>query len=575
MIEPRYQTLQALFAERVFRIPPYQRFYSWQTKQRRDFFGDLNKLAGAKEDQHHFMATVVCHKTSEIMPIGTAQYRLYDVVDGQQRLTTIIILLKCIEMSLPEGSDDRVDLGRILVKRDGHLILLQTNNANAHIFNRFLREGTLPKPEEIRTHSDKTLQDALSECQQFLNTWTVNRKALDLMRLILHRLGFVVYDTEDGRVVYTLFEVLNSRGLVVDWLDKAKSVLMGRASELAASALSAQAAIENLQSIWTNIYLELAKEDVSGDEVLRVTSTLYYGPGQGKPQSAEDSLRLIREKCTSASSPSQISERLLSVARKLSNLNARTQLDAVTEILQARLLAVALLIAEGVDEQERRGLLDQWERITFRIFVLFGRDSRTKVGDFVRLGFEIVTSDIKSRTYNQIMGKLKKLGSEFPIDDAVKAGLIGKDIYDESPEACRYLLWNYEEHLAKSAGTNATIDEHDRAAIWKLRAVDSLEHIHPQNPGSADGWSGKLVDSDGLVHPINEEVGRIGNLLLMPSPLNSTAKTHSFADKKRIYAQHNLRSVREVCAREDWNLAEITTRETAIVEWARTRWADI
>src|ERR1017187_3118593 len=164
MIDPRYDTLQVLFADRVFRIPPYQRFYSWQSKQREDLFTDLIKLANRPEDQHHFMATIVCHKTSEIMPIGTAQYRLYDVVDGQQRLTTLILLLKCIELALPEGSDDRQDLAKTLEKRDGHLILLQTNNANEFNFNRFIREGVAPSKTELETHSDRNLASALREC---------------------------------------------------------------------------------------------------------------------------------------------------------------------------------------------------------------------------------------------------------------------------------------------------------------------------------------------------------------------------------------------------------------------------
>ena|ERR1017187_382403 len=178
MIDPRYDTLQVLFADRVFRIPPYQRFYSWQSKQREDLFTDLIKLANRPEDQHHFMATIVCHKTSEIMPIGTAQYRLYDVVDGQQRLTTLILLLKCIELALPEGSDDRQDLGRILVKRDGHLILLQTNNANAYIFNRFLREGIKPAASEIQIYSDRNLASAIQGCIKFLQKWNGTRDTL-------------------------------------------------------------------------------------------------------------------------------------------------------------------------------------------------------------------------------------------------------------------------------------------------------------------------------------------------------------------------------------------------------------
>ena len=59
MIQPTYGVLQNLFADRVFRIPHYQRFYSWQSRQRQDLFSDLRKLASQGEDQHHFMATVV------------------------------------------------------------------------------------------------------------------------------------------------------------------------------------------------------------------------------------------------------------------------------------------------------------------------------------------------------------------------------------------------------------------------------------------------------------------------------------------------------------------------------------
>src|SRR5438874_1461324 len=125
MIEPRYGLLQSLFADRVFRIPHYQRFYSWGNRQREDLFSDIRKLATQEGDQHHFMATLVCYKTPETKSVGASQYRIYDIVDGQQRMTTLIILLKCIELAMPKSSDDRNDLAKILVKRDGHLIFLQ------------------------------------------------------------------------------------------------------------------------------------------------------------------------------------------------------------------------------------------------------------------------------------------------------------------------------------------------------------------------------------------------------------------------------------------------------------------
>ncbi len=532
MIEPRYGVLQSLFAERVFRIPHYQRFYSWHSRQREDLFSDLNKLATRSQEQHHFMATIVCHRTAETKSFGASQYRIYDIVDGQQRMTTLIILLKCIELAMPIDSEDREDLAKILVKRDGHLILLQTNNSNEYIFNRFIRDGMDPEDAAVQTHSDANLAHAIKDCQTFVQEWQKKSSINALMSLLLHRLGFVVYDTEDSRVVYTVFEVLNSRGLAVDWLDKTKSVLMGRAYELSTSTAAAEAEIQGLQGIWSQIYREIAKESVPGEEILRVTATLYYGPGAGKPRSSDDSLERIREECDDFQKPRYISERLLGVARKLVSLQGNVYLGPVTEILHARLLAVAIMSAVALDEGERGKLLEQWEKVTFRIFGLYSKDSRTKVGDYVRMAAKIAAGDIEMQTYNQIMRGLRSLGADHPIDGAVAEGLVGKNCYDRSPEMCRYILWLYEEYLAQRLGAGATVDEHDRNEIWKRRASDSVEHIFPQNPWPEAAWIGKMRRPGGLEEPIENHVGRMGNLLLLPIVLNQQAKARSFDEKK-------------------------------------------
>ncbi len=558
MIQPIYATLKTIFADRVFRVPAYQRFYSWRTRQREDLFSDLEKLVQEPEDQH-FMGTLVCYRTKETQTVGTAEFRVYDVVDGQQRLTTLILMLKCIQRVLT-NEDYRKDLDRLLVKKDGHLILLQTNNANSHIFNSFIQTGQPPSEDDLTTASDRNFRDAIRACQQFVEDWAAKEKTEVLTRLILHRLGFVLYDVEDPRVVYTLFEVLNSRGLVVDWLDKTKSVLMGKTYQLSGSQLAADAAIANLQSVWTQVYQELAKKDVSGDEVLRVTATLYYGAGAGKPRAAEDSLDLLRKKCTAATSAAEIAERLLKATQKVIRLLEMPRLDPVTEILQARVLGAAVLLAQGLNEDERRKLLNQWERVTFRIFGLHGKDARTMVGPYVTLAHKIVVGDLETQTYNQIMQALRELGQKYAIDTAVNEGLVRQDCYGRSPGFCRYVLWNYEEHLARQAGKNATVNAPERDLIWQADASDSVEHIFPRrNAGKT--WQG--------------HVGRIGNLVLLPPKVNAACGAKPFAKKKKIYRQCMLWMLKPIVDKQHWALKDVEEREDQIVGWAKTRWCDV
>ncbi|HWI65422.1 MAG TPA: HNH endonuclease family protein, partial [Symbiobacteriaceae bacterium] len=188
---------------------------------------------------------------------------------------------------------------------------------------------------------------------------------------------------------------------------------------------------------------------------------------------------------------------------------------------------------------------------------------------------KIVAEDIEVRTYNQIMAGLRALGSDYPVDKAVTEGLIRQDCYDRSPEMCRYILWLYEEDLARTLGAGATVDEHDRKAIWRQRASDSIEHIFPQTPGTVAGWLGKMRRGKGRQEPVEDHVGRIGNLLLLPQALNEQAQNHPFEKKKQLYAKHNLRMIKEVSSQAEWTLTEIEAREARIADWARSRWADL
>lgn len=96
--QPKLLKFADLLEKRLFDIPRYQRSYSWRRTEREDMFKDIRKLK-EKPGTSHFMATVVgLHH--EKVKIGTDEYDVIDIVDGQQRLTTLVILLKVIAEKL-------------------------------------------------------------------------------------------------------------------------------------------------------------------------------------------------------------------------------------------------------------------------------------------------------------------------------------------------------------------------------------------------------------------------------------------------------------------------------------------
>lgn len=222
MIQPEFKPLIVILSDKLFRIPKYQRHYSWQSRQRHELFEDIKKLELAREkydERTHFMATIVCLKTQDKEQVGSNTFYIYDVVDGQQRLTTLVILLKAISLKLESDQqlDEAKELNKLLVKDDGRLIILQNNHENRLILRNYLKDGQKPEVSSLKTIADKNISQAIKDCEKFVNA---HPNAVKLLALVKNYLYFIFQSLEDKGAVYTIFEVLNSRGLDVDWLDK-------------------------------------------------------------------------------------------------------------------------------------------------------------------------------------------------------------------------------------------------------------------------------------------------------------------------------------------------------------------
>lgn len=555
-IQPQYLTLTRLLTARLFRIPRYQRAYSWQKKQRDDMFADIDALRN-KPDAFHFMATVVGMRREQ-KTIVTDQYRVVEIVDGQQRITTLVILLRALQKafncSIPAENKLADELKELLVKQDDvSLILLQTNHDRSHYFADYISTGNVSHVDEAQTLADRELLRAIHECEEFIRNWD-NR--VELLRILKNQLTFIFHELDDEGAVYTVFEVLNNRGLHVSWLDRLKSKLMALAFERGQGNQDEQ--INELHNVWGSIYEAIGLRQGMNTEALRFAATLKSKSRPSETFSEETAVDKLIEMCgDDAARTTDISRWMLQVTKSFDEFLQSTQHSraAVVDVAQARLLALAIIL-KGFSDDQKKELLDLWERTSFRIFGLCRKDKRTARGDYVRLAWDTLNKE--GDGYEHALQGLKSISEgkekEHSIEWAV-AHLTNSNCYEGWEPELRYLLYRYEEHLATLKGQNFSNEQWN--LIWEVSETDSIEHISPQSKK-------------------RQYVHRLGNLLLLPPKLNSTLKDKSPADKADEYIETGLLCAVEVAKtikREGWGKEQVEQREKQILEWVESTWA--
>jgi uncharacterized protein with ParB-like and HNH nuclease domain len=226
------QAISKIFSDDyVFRIPGYQRPYAWTTEQAQELLDDLltfMQAAGGpvEEMPPYFLGSIVLIK-AETAPEA-------DVVDGQQRLTTLTILLAAIRACVSEPSAS--DVTRLIYEK-GSTILGAKDR-----FRLTLRERDC---DFFQTYIQKedgiskllNLADELTDSQKNIRTnallYTTSlskipeAEQLRLAQFAVTRCYLVVVSTPDLDSAYRIFSVLNSRGLDLSPTDILKSEVIG------------------------------------------------------------------------------------------------------------------------------------------------------------------------------------------------------------------------------------------------------------------------------------------------------------------------------------------------------------
>ncbi len=297
-------SLQKLFNETLFRIPDYQRGYSWSNQQLEEFWSDLTSLLPFQE---HYTGMISLKKLESTSIINSTDkwneekwlvgsgYTVYEIVDGQQRLTTLIILINEIVSYCKENNVE--ELNNTLLSEIVEKYLYKSKSNNIIRTYKFGYEEDNPSYQYFRhvilgEPNNGTIEETFytlnlynaknffkNKIEKYVSQFGI-QKLEEIYRKITLQLQFNLYDIKDDFNVYVAFETMNNRGKRLSYLELLKNRLIYLSTLFDNSEDEKNKVRIDINDTWREIYGYLGKNKnfpLSDDEFLQNHWMIYFG----------------------------------------------------------------------------------------------------------------------------------------------------------------------------------------------------------------------------------------------------------------------------------------------------------
>lgn len=278
-------TLPGLFANKCFRIPNYQRGYAWRESQLNDLWDDIMDIQkNGATYRPHYTGAITLQQIDQIdltpaeKKLSTSGMEYYNVVDGQQRLTTLVILLNTLAKVIKKGKKQLIE-NYIKTKQNVCRFAYGDTNGNSYRFfmkNIIGEANTLPCSSTIYTAN-------LEFASSFFENKFSSLKPKEFNEFQEKLLTSLVFDTkyiQNNLDVQAVFETMNNRGKPLTTLEKLKNRLLYMISKFDAT-VNIKGLSDEINNGWGLIYEILGKNNdnlLSEDEFLSAYLTLLREP---------------------------------------------------------------------------------------------------------------------------------------------------------------------------------------------------------------------------------------------------------------------------------------------------------
>ena len=609
------QKLSKIFSDTYFRIPDYQRGYAWRDdKQMPEMWDDLLDIMPDEDGGYrpHFTGTLslrrvpfaelTCEAEKEAKQMGAD---FYDVVDGQQRLTTLVILLFVLSKYLKRSEQKEIQEKYIKTsKKNGRQVIYRfaygKSSSNNDLFLRkeiFEDKDNLPSKDNVYTHNLKRAKDFFTTKIEELRP----KQREEIYKKVVTALVFDIKFIDDSLDVQAVFETMNNRGKPLTTLEKLKNRLLYLTDKLNDKGKDELAEIVN--NGWGTIYEQLGRNAevlLDEDDFLSAHLTLLRVPRDYAFSEQLAEKKVFEMFCARANSFPLSYSRSATDEReeKVTYEKIRDYVIDISNFVRYWYEVNLPDFNTALGKQIARILyLDRSKEVrTFLAELLSKRKGNIAVVDEIYKAVEMIlfrntlpcpnlmdirTLATRARELHNGTLELEDLKNvlQETLSYKVSADLLSKgfrSLFEYTRggigfhrwTGLRFFLFKYEEHV------HMTTNKTDFAKLtWYMFEDTSVEHVMPRH--WQDYWGETMEAYINAVKPTEETalalahkvlVNTLGNLTVLKDSKNSSLGNNPWEKKRPAYAL-GCYSEMEISKNDVWNYDTIMSRGKGMLDF--------
>lgn len=548
---------------KIYDIPRYQREYTWNQRDWANLYDDITQ-----NDAGYFLGSFIVVNGTVNSKMDTIHY---EVIDGQQRLTTLSLLLAALYTRIMEHKDSIDDdmmlddirplRNRLILKSDKSMtrVIPQVQNHNLEDYRWILKEhigldAVMQKPKFLglrkMSKAFNYFYDRLGEDVGGRDGIECVRCLLDICRLVCS--AVVVQITVDSHAdAYTLFASLNNRGVPLSAVDLIKNMLLGKVAGVDDGQLNYY--FERWQEVLHNLGDDYKTQErffrQNYDAFRREVNKPFIGESGsqlplGSVATRSNLLKIYEKRMESDDGALKVLDELTENSALYSRIIGLDQESPdselshqLLELSRAQGVASYLMLLFLFKKQNQLELKDETLALLVKLLVcFFVRRNLTDMPptrDLERLFISICES-LESEGLKGIAAAeyIKKRLVDVSASDASFKERLEGPIYDVNPDMTRYIL----TVIASPSVTK------EMKPLWERYAsgnyVWTIEHIFPQGKNIPEEWVKMVADGDmpKAVEVQEKQVHTLGNLTI--TGYNSKLSNMPFVakrDRKDLY----------------------------------------